>query len=124
MASNISQSADTCKYKVNKCIKCSNTRCTVELIEHKHLWMAFVLDWDETLLKDLRTSWFVIARNLQQTPTFSIPRYCFDSAHSNDDIKQIHIFVDISIEAYGAVAYIHQDNHSFTSYVKDMHCSP
>lgn len=70
------------------------------------------IDWDEPLPTDLRNQWLDIASNLQQTSAFFIPRYCFDSDHSCDETKQIHIFVDASTKVYGAVAYVRQGNYS------------
>ena len=77
----------------------------------QELWQRKI-DWDEPLPTDLRTQWLDIASNLQQTSAFSIPRYCFDSNHSYNEAKQIHIFVDASMKAYGAVAYIRQRKYS------------
>ena len=73
----------------------------------QELWQRKI-NWDEPLPTDLRTRWLDITSNIQQTSAFSIPRYYFDCNYSYGETKQIHIFVDASMKAYGAVAYIRQ----------------
>ena len=71
----------------------------------QELWQK-QLDWDEPLPDVMRTRWHNIMTNLQQTFNHHVAR-CY---HNPDSVsKEMHIFVDASKKAYGAVAYIYQD---------------
>ena len=74
------------------------------------LWQKRI-DWDEPLDKDLQDEWLTIARVIQDATTMVIPRRYF----TNEDLSpatQLHIFTDVSIKAYDAVAYLHVNNHT------------
>ena len=59
--------------------------------------------WDEPLPDDMRTRWHSIMMNLKQTFIYHVAR-CYNKPDALS--QEIHIFVDASKKAYGAVAYI------------------
>ncbi|XP_048587404.1 uncharacterized protein LOC125570185 [Nematostella vectensis] len=74
------------------------------------LWKLNV-DWDEPLNGEIRTRWLSIAQEIRQSTNLTIPR-CYLSNRSANETTQVHVFVDDSPKAYGAVAYIRQANQS------------
>ena len=72
----------------------------------QQLWQQR-LCWNDPLNSALTGEWHCIASNLMQAPQFHIPRWYF----SNDQFT-LHVFVDVSMKAYGAVAYICDGTHS------------
>lgn len=66
------------------------------------------LQWDEPLHDKLESRWNVISQNIQNaTSQTSIPRQYFQFTPSS--LVALHIFADASTQAYGAVAYLHQN---------------
>ena len=68
------------------------------------------LDWDEPLDQDIRDKWLSIATDIQEAAHIVYPRLYYPQYTHWSTNKQLHIFADASLCAYGAVAYITQDN--------------
>ena len=68
------------------------------------------LDWDEPLDQDIRDKWLSIATDIQEAAHIVYPRLYYPQYTHRSTNKQLHIFADASLCAYGAVAYITQDN--------------
>lgn len=67
----------------------------------QRLWQHKIT-WDKPLENILKNDWFTIAQENEDAITITIPRhYCFTSDH-----KQLHVFADASMKAYGTVAYL------------------
>ena len=75
----------------------------------QQLWQQ-KLRWNEPLNSTLTSEWHCITGNLTQTPQYHIPRWYLKSI--NTEQLTLHVFVDASMKAYGAVAYICDDTHS------------
>lgn len=73
----------------------------------QHLWDK-KRDCDDPLLpEDLLQSWCVWESKLQLLPDISVPRcYIQSLANSSCCTDNIHVFLDASERAYGAVAYL------------------
>ncbi|XP_057292547.1 uncharacterized protein LOC130621256 [Hydractinia symbiolongicarpus] len=68
-------------------------------------------DWDEEIPTELKTRWLSWRSELEKITSISIPRWL--KLQSNNQLIQLHIFSDASINAYGAVAYLRiQDTHT------------
>ena len=65
------------------------------------------IDWDMPLEREIRDRWLNISRDIKECTSVTIPRSYF-SSHSVDETTQLHVFVDASPKAYGAVAYVRQ----------------
>ena len=73
------------------------------------LWKRKV-DWDEPLDQEIRDKWLNIATDIQEATEMAYPRLYF-SRYTHPTInRQLHIFADASLCAYGAVAYLTQDD--------------
>jgi hypothetical protein len=70
------------------------------------------LDWDDPIPFELIERWKGIATSIEDSKT-SFNRSYFKTG----EIKELHVFVDASQLAYGAVAYFCNDDSSFS-------CSP
>ena len=71
----------------------------------QRLWQHKIT-WDKPLENSLRDDWLAVAREIQDAITIIIPRhYCFTS-----DRKQLHVFADASLKAYGTVVYLTSGN--------------
>ena len=77
------------------------------------IWQLNV-DWDEPLDGEIKERWLNIAQDIKQSTHFTIPRRYF-SFQPADVTTQLHVFVDASPKAYGAAAYLRQDDQ--TSFV-------
>ena len=75
----------------------------------QQLWQQ-KLRWNEPLNSTLTSEWYCITGNLTQTPQYHIPHWYLKSI--NTEQLTLHVFVDASMKAYGAVAYICDDTHS------------
>lgn len=68
-------------------------------------------DWDEPLTKDLTNEWSTIADNIKEATNITYPRLYFVLQNQlSSSATQLHIFVDASLRAYGAVVYLRQNN--------------
>ena len=77
------------------------------------IWKLNV-DWDEPLNGEIKERWLNIAQDIKQSTNFTIPRRYFNFQPA-DATTQLHAFVDASPKAYGAAAYLRQDDQ--TSFV-------
>lgn len=69
----------------------------------QQVWKSGI-NWDEKIPEDLYNCWAKWTNNLQSLKKIKIPRwYGISKSTSN---LQLHIFVDASLEAYAAAAYI------------------
>ena len=75
----------------------------------QQLWQDRI-GWDTILSDDLRTRWKVIADAITGVTTLSFPRKYTTSLFTPHTF--LHVFADASLKAYGAVAYIQQDQGS------------
>ena len=73
------------------------------------LWRRKV-DWDEPLDQEIRDKWLSIATDIQEATHIVYPRPYFTRYTHRSSNKQLHVFADASLCAYGAVAYITQDD--------------
>lgn len=73
------------------------------------LWRKKV-DWDEPLDQEIRDQWVNIATDIQEGNNTVYPRRYFTRYTHPTINRQLHIFADASLCAYGAVAYLIQDD--------------
>ncbi|XP_035714129.1 uncharacterized protein LOC118438289 [Folsomia candida] len=66
--------------------------------------------WDDEIPRSTFESWRTWLQEVQKIPTFRLPR-CYSWTFTSADEVQLHIFVDASEEAFGAVGYfrIHKE---------------
>ena len=69
----------------------------------QQLWQS-KLKWDEPLTAQLTTEWKCVFADLKQTSSLYVPRQYLKL--DADDQLVLHIFVNASLKAYGAVAFI------------------
>ena len=69
------------------------------------LWKKKV-DWDEPVDQETRDDWQHIASDIQEVTTYVYPRCYFTRPFRLITTKQLHVFADASLCAYGAVAYL------------------
>ena len=72
------------------------------------LW-KLKMDWDEPLNQELADKWSAIATDIQEAVTINHPRLCLNP-NAQANTTQLRVFADTSPHAYGAVAYLRQDN--------------
>ena len=75
------------------------------------------LQWDELLPPDIQENWERIAKELTSTTGTQLPRQYFPSTNKWPDDAELHIFVDASMKAYGAVAYVKSSLAKLFSFV-------
>ena len=68
------------------------------------------MDWDEPLDQEIRDKWLNIATDIQEATEIAYPRLYFSRHTHPTTNRQLHIFADTSLCAYGAVAYLTQDD--------------
>lgn len=74
------------------------------------MWKSKV-DWDEEIPTELKTRWLSWRSELEKLTSINIPRWL--KLQSDNQLIQLHIFSDASINAYGAVAYLRiQETHT------------
>ena len=75
----------------------------------QQLWQEHV-GWDTVLNADLHARWSAIAANIAEAATLPFNRKCAASIPTScGATTSLHVFADASPKAYGAVAYIQQD---------------
>jgi transposase InsO family protein len=75
------------------------------------LW-AQGYNWDEPLPEELQTTWIGISNDLESATRIRVQRRYFPSLSTWPSKAILHIFVDASVKAYGAVAYISSGTHT------------
>ena len=68
------------------------------------------IDWDEPLDQELTKEWSIIAEDIKEATIITYPRPYFVPHHQLSSATQLHVFVDASLRAYGAVVYLRQSN--------------
>jgi hypothetical protein len=80
----------------------------------QQLWQQSI-DWDEPLNEQLQQEWLKLAVDLFAAQQTIIPRRYHLTPTVSHNTPQLHVFVDASKLAYGAVAYLQQ--HSQVAFV-------
>ena len=62
--------------------------------------------WDEPLPQERQKKWLALSNDLDTATQTQIPRRYFPSSSTWTSNTTLHIFVDASVKAYGAVAYV------------------
>ena len=65
-------------------------------------------DWDELLPHTLQSEWTRLAQAIETATKTTFSRHYFDEI-SESSGKVLHVFVDASMKAYGAVAYLNNE---------------
>ena len=73
------------------------------------LWKQKV-DWDEPVDQENHDKWHHIATDIQEVTTYVYPRPYFTQHTYPVTSRQIHVFADASLLAYGAVAYLQHND--------------
>ena len=77
----------------------------------QELWQS-ELEWDEPQPPSFKTKWLSIAKDLQEATNVCMQRRYLSQNHALNSTTYIHVFVDASPKAYGAVAYLTNENQS------------
>ena len=75
------------------------------------LWRRKV-DWDKPVDQETRDCWQLVAADIQEVTTHVYTRRYFTQPLHLTTAKQVHIFADASLSAYGAVAYLRQKDQA------------
>ena len=87
----------------------------------QQLWQKHI-SWDTTFNDDLLARWKVISDAITNAATLPFPRkYAASLLTPQSTHTYLHVFADASLKAYGAVAYIQQDQD--LHHVKVKGCS-
>ena len=90
----------------------------------QQLWQKRV-EWDMPLKADLSTEWHTIAANITDVTTFLLPRkYTSSTPPSENAVTNLHVFADASLKAYGAVAYLQQDQKPASLVISKSRAAP
>lgn len=79
------------------------------------LW-SMKLSWDEALPAELHTKWITFRDQLKELNDWQIPRHVYN--HYVPRTSQMHVFVDASEKAYGAVIYIRSVTEDGRTFVR------
>ena len=71
------------------------------------LWTRRV-DWDTSLAGELKEGYNSVVANLKFASSLQVPRALFRSSSNDNSSKELHVFADASLKAYGCVAYIRE----------------
>lgn len=71
------------------------------------LWLE-KLSWDDSIPLNLKTQWDLFLNDLNELNTIKIPR---NTVCINSFSTEIHVFSDVSLNAYGTCVYIRRTNH-------------
>ena len=69
------------------------------------------LDWDEPLSNEDQQQWLSIAENVQEARCLQISRQYFPTVGVSEQPDTLHTFADVSLTAYGAVAFLCSGNN-------------
>ena len=72
----------------------------------QNLWKG-KYDWDEPLPENAQQEWIQLAKDIEDATGTTFPRY-----YSVKNSRSLHVFVDASMKAYGAVAYLQDDRNT------------
>jgi hypothetical protein len=75
------------------------------------------LQWDELLPPEIQASWEKLTKELQASTHVQLPRQYFPSTNGLPEDTELHIFVDASLKAYGAAAYVKSSKANHYSFV-------
>ena len=75
------------------------------------------VDWDKPVDQETRDNWQHKASDIQEVTTYVYPRRYFTQPFHLITTKQIHVFADASLCAYGAVAYLIDEQRDQTTLV-------
>lgn len=90
----------------------------------QQLWQEHV-GWDTVLTTDLHAKWSTIAANIAEATTLPIIRkYTASIPTPHGTSTNIHVFADASHKAYGAVAYIQQDQQPASLLMSKSRAAP
>ena len=77
------------------------------------------------LKADLSTEWHIIAANITDATMFLFPRkYTASTPPSENAVTNLHVFADASLKAYGAVAYLQQDQQPASLVISKSRAAP
>ena len=77
----------------------------------QELWKQH-LEWDELLSIELSTAWNAIVKEIEKATPITLPRTYLQCQNSNSENSQLHVFADASTKAYGAIAYLCNENQT------------
>ncbi|CAG2243196.1 unnamed protein product [Mytilus edulis] len=94
-------------FKTASCLSPVTIRAKILIQE---LWKCG-LDWDELIPDNLKTTWTDLTKDLEKAIQFTIPRYYFSKPSTSTELV-LHVFTDASPKAYGAAAYLSNENET------------
>ena len=90
----------------------------------QQLWQEHV-NWDSPLNTELSTEWHTIAVNITDAATFPLSRkYAACVPLSKITKTVLHVFADASLKAYGAAAYLQQNNQPASFVMSKSRAAP
>jgi len=90
----------------------------------QQLWQTHI-EWDSPLSTDLSTEWNTIAANITSATMLLFPhKFTASIPPPKDAATNLHVFADASLKAYGAVAYLQQDQQPATLVMSKTRVAP